>query len=115
MKKRKPHQTLGEKALLQKHGYTVTASTPYHWVVRRKGARFGVNVWPTARKIMKQYGDGATVYSNLLEEINKVFGSPPKEKELPPNIVALKEEQDEMREQGLEYFRKKFGLTIKVY
>lgn len=61
---------------LRQAGYIVANHSPWHWSVRRKDRPgISVEVWPTARKILKKYSPGpAPVYKgSLLEAVEKEF------------------------------------------
>lgn len=84
-----PYKTFNAKKLLQDKGYKVIVKSPWHLHVEKKDSPVLLNVWPTANKYMVHMDSGATVYTNLLESVDRVF-NPVKE---PPPIPTPEEEE----------------------
>lgn len=65
--------------MIKRDGYKVAQKSPWHYQVTN--GRKIMNVWPTARKYMIEYGGGASLYSNaqeLIEIFHGVIGHPGK-------------------------------------
>lgn len=89
---------------LHNAGYKTKRYTPYHFQVFIKvGAIVNiVNVWPTARKILKEYEKGpAHIYEprRLIEAVEN-------EVRIRIPIPQPRTEADDLREGGLEYIKK---------
>lgn len=99
-------QTERERELLQAAGFTVLIKSPYHWHVRKAGEREFVNVWPTASKFMKDGGNGANFYTDVLKAVRGCFKNIADSRTPQDNErLAAQEEIFKMREQGLAYFQ----------
>lgn len=64
-----------EITYLREKGYTVNEKSPWHYEVI--GKKTLINVWPTKRKWMIQYGSGASFYSSaedLYEKVDNILG-----------------------------------------
>lgn len=59
-----------------KAGYITKRFTPFHFEVMKKGSKTIVNVWPTARKILKKFSPGpAPYYGDIVEAVEFLFAS----------------------------------------
>lgn len=56
---------------LKKTGYTVVQKSPWHYQV--VGKKAVVNIWPTARKYMREYGSGASVYTDVVTAVQSIL------------------------------------------
>lgn len=55
-------------------GYVTKEFTRYHFQVKKKGGKVKVNVWPTARKILKEFSPGpAPYYTDVVAAVKKIF------------------------------------------
>ncbi len=56
---------------LRDAGYTVEERSPWHFQV--VGERVKVNIWPTKKKYMIEYGDGASYYEDVVEAVEELL------------------------------------------
>lgn len=81
-----------------------------HWHVKKQGTRVAVNVWPTAKKYMRQYDHGAQLYTDVIVAMTSAFAGAPKVKIFNGSNHAEHVEAQrkvvEMRKGGLDYIRK---------
>lgn len=75
---------------LKRAGYVVIEQSPYHYHVHNNGREL-INVWPSKRKWMIQYGNGASFYTDVLKMAQDILGEPGKKRK-----CRLKERQAEM-------------------
>lgn len=55
-------------------GYITKRFTQYHFKVKKRGGKVKVNVWPTARKILKEFTPGpAPHYTDVVAAVKKIF------------------------------------------
>lgn len=60
---------------LKAAGYKVEQKSPWHFHVK---GPVTLNIWPTKRKWMIEYGSGASFYTDILETVREVIGEPRK-------------------------------------
>lgn len=61
---------------LVRAGYKVTERSPWHYQVEHHGEI--CNIWPTKNKYMREFGDGASIYDDVVEAVASVVGPPGK-------------------------------------
>lgn len=62
---------------LNKAGYVTKRFTEYHFQVKKRGGTVKVNVWPTARKILKEFTAGpAPYYTDILAAVKPLLEKP---------------------------------------
>lgn len=93
---------------LRDAGYTVEQKSPWHFqVVGQKR----VNIWPTKKKFMIEFGDGASYYTDVVDTVDQILN--PKETSLQKaqflyaEVYAPEEEDWEPYQKGIKEFRKK--------
>lgn len=59
---------------LNEAGYATKRFTQYHFQVKKKGGKVKVNVWPTAKKILKEFYAGpAPHYTDIVAAVGKLL------------------------------------------
>lgn len=97
---------------LREAGFTVEQRSPWHFQVI--GEKIKVNIWPTKKKFMIEYGDGASYYTDVVETVDQILNPKKKPSErvremyaaITSEIPGWQEAQDAWRA-GLKEFRKK--------
>lgn len=59
---------------LKTAGYVVEQCSPYHFKVYGWGTY--VNIWPSSDKYMKAFGDGASIYTDVIKAVEEIIGTP---------------------------------------
>lgn len=59
---------------LQEVGYTIIECSPWHFKVYGQGNV--MNVWPSKRKFMLEYGRQASFYKDIVETVKRHVGPP---------------------------------------
>ena len=58
-------------------GYVTKTFTEYHFEVKKPGGKDVVNVWPTARKVLKKFSPGpAPYYTDIVEAVSRLLEKP---------------------------------------
>ena len=59
-------------------GYVTKEFTPYHFEVKKPGGTAIVNVWPTAKKILRKWSPGpAPYYTDIIKAVEQAFLNEP--------------------------------------
>ncbi len=92
---------------LREAGFVVEEMNPWHFQV--VGEKLRVNIWPTKKKFMIEYGDGASYYTDVVETVDQILN--PKKSAVQRSQEAFSEihnvEVFETWKQGIKEFRKK--------
>lgn len=59
---------------LRNAGYKVIQRSPWHFQIEGNGTL--VNIWPSKRKYMIQYGSGASYYTDVVKAVDSIVGAP---------------------------------------
>lgn len=59
---------------LKDAGYTVEERSQWHYQVVT--GRATINIWPSKKKYMREYGSGASFYTNIVATIEGLVGKP---------------------------------------
>lgn len=70
---------------LERAGYEVVELTPWHYQVTHNGVT--CNIWPSKNKYMQEFGQGASIYDDVVAAVSSVVG-PPGEPETPAERKA---------------------------
>lgn len=73
--------------ILVEAGYDVVERNPWHYQVMAAIGKkiIVVNIWPSKRKYMREYGDGAKLYTDIIEAVESIIR--PKKK----NVLIARE------------------------
>lgn len=73
--------------ILVEAGYDVVERNPWHYQVMAAIGKkiIVVNIWPSKRKYMREYGDGAKLYADIIEAVESIIR--PKKK----NVLIARE------------------------
>lgn len=61
-------------SVLRKAGYKITEKSPWHFQIKQGKAL--VNIWPTKQKFMREYGNGASFYDDVVQAVESIVGKP---------------------------------------
>lgn len=61
--------------ILREAGYDIQERNPWHYqVMAAVGKRIlVVNIWPSKKKYMREYGDGAKYYEDVIEAVESII------------------------------------------
>lgn len=68
---------------LERAGYEVREMSPWHYQVEQNGII--CNIWPSKSKYMQEFGDGASIYEDVVEAVESIVG--------PAGIVETRRER----------------------
>ncbi len=92
---------------LQEAGFTVQEMNPWHFQVI--GETFKINIWPTKKKYMIEYGDGAAYYTDVVEAVDNLLHPKKSGKEIANEMFEEMYDWDAVAvwRAGLKEFRRK--------
>lgn len=99
---------------LRDAGFTVEELTPWHFQVI--GEKTKVNVWPTVKKFMIEYGDGASYYVDVVEAVDQILNPKKSGIEIANEYFALMYEWDQVAKwrSGVSELTNKFLLQARM-
>lgn len=103
---------------LNKAGYVTKRFTQYHFQVKKPGGTVRVNVWPTVRKILKEFSPGpAPYYTDILVAVEQLLKAQTRKtlKEQAAELRALYPIIDTPEGQRLQWWREKPMERLSEY
>lgn len=61
-------------AKLKRAGYQVIQQSPWHFQVEQ--GEIICNIWPTKKKYMQEWGNGASIYTDVVRAVESIVGPP---------------------------------------
>ncbi len=92
---------------LRRAGFTVESRSPWHFQVI--GEKTKVNIWPTKKKFMIEYGDGASYYTDVVETVDQILNPKKSRRQILNELFETMYDWDAVAiwKAGLKEFRKK--------